>query len=211
MQLFSIPPVNLRMRPRTALVASADSSFRQRLAHQLAGLRWQVREVESGAQAWTEAETAAPDAIIVDSWLPDLDMSEFLSEFKESVSRSRSGNRRRRHHTGELCVVPIARNFSTHCTARRKRIRRCGMCPLRRTAPLRSRPGPPRHPSSICLLQVRIRRHLLFSLRGRPSPFSRAVPCPLPQSIPASACRSSWATPPACSTSAAGFGSWLRA
>ncbi len=83
MQLFSIPPVNLRTRPRTALVASADSSFRQRLAHQLAGLRWQVREVESGAQAWTEAETAAPDAIIVDSWLPDLDMSEFLSEFKE--------------------------------------------------------------------------------------------------------------------------------
>jgi DNA-binding NtrC family response regulator len=83
MQLFSIPPLNLRARPRTALVASADSSFRQRLAHQLAGLRWQVREAESGAQAWTQAETAAPDAVIVDSWLPDLDMREFLSEFKQ--------------------------------------------------------------------------------------------------------------------------------
>jgi len=82
MQLFSIPPLNLRTRPRTALVASADSSFRQRLAHQLAGLRWQVREAESGAQAWTQAETAAPDAVIVDSWLPDLDLGEFLSEFK---------------------------------------------------------------------------------------------------------------------------------
>ncbi len=75
--------MNLRTRPRTALVASADSSFRQRLAHQLAGLRWQVREVESGAEAWTEAETAAPDAVIIDSWLPDLEMGEFLNEFKE--------------------------------------------------------------------------------------------------------------------------------
>jgi DNA-binding NtrC family response regulator len=82
MQLFSIPPLNLRTRPRTALVASADANFRQRLAHVLAGLRWQVQEAESGAQAWTEAETAAPDAVIVDSWLPDLNLGEFLSEFK---------------------------------------------------------------------------------------------------------------------------------
>ncbi|MGH9561654.1 MAG: sigma-54 dependent transcriptional regulator, partial [Terracidiphilus sp.] len=33
--------------------------------------------------AWTEAETAVPDAVIVDSWLPDLDLCEFLNEFKE--------------------------------------------------------------------------------------------------------------------------------
>ncbi len=83
MQLVPVPPVNPRMRPRTALVASADRSFRQRLAHVLAGLRWQVREAEGGAQAWTEAEAALPDAVIVDSWLPDLDLGEFLGEFKE--------------------------------------------------------------------------------------------------------------------------------
>jgi DNA-binding NtrC family response regulator len=71
------------MRPRTALVASADRSFRQRLAHVLAGLRWQVREAEGGAQAWTEAEATPPEAVIVDSWLPDLDLGEFLSEFKD--------------------------------------------------------------------------------------------------------------------------------
>ncbi len=82
MQLFPVPAVNPRVRPRTALVASADRSFRQRLAHVLAGLRWQVREAEGGAQAWTEAEAALPDAVIVDSWLPDLDLGEFLSEFK---------------------------------------------------------------------------------------------------------------------------------
>jgi DNA-binding NtrC family response regulator len=70
------------IRPRTALVASADSSFRQRLSEILTGLRWQVREADGGAQAWSEAESAAPEAIIVDSWLPDLDLSEFLSDFR---------------------------------------------------------------------------------------------------------------------------------
>ena len=82
MQLFPVPSVTLPMRPRTALVASADRSFRQRLSHVLAGLRWQVREAEGGAQAWTEAEAALPDALIVDSWLPDLDVGEFLGEFR---------------------------------------------------------------------------------------------------------------------------------
>jgi CheY-like chemotaxis protein len=71
-----------RIRPRTALVASADGSFRQRLNAVLTGLRWQVREAEGGAQAWGEAMDALPQTIIVDSWLPDLDMAEFLREFR---------------------------------------------------------------------------------------------------------------------------------
>jgi len=69
-------------RTRTALIASADRSFRQRLTEILTGLRWQVREAEGGAQAWSEAETATPEAIIVDSWLPDLDLTEFLADFR---------------------------------------------------------------------------------------------------------------------------------
>jgi DNA-binding NtrC family response regulator len=73
-----------RGRSRSALVASADRSFRQRVAQTLTGLRWQVREVEGGAQAWAEADAALPEAIIVDSWLPDLEMSEFLKEFHGS-------------------------------------------------------------------------------------------------------------------------------
>ena len=75
---------SVRPHPRTALVASADRSFRQRIAETLTGLRWQVREAEGGAQAWAEAESAVPEAIIVDSWLPDLEMSEFLKEFRGS-------------------------------------------------------------------------------------------------------------------------------
>ncbi len=84
MQTVPVPllrPVPL-IRPRTALVASADSSFRQRLSEILTGLRWQVREAEGGAQAWSEAEASTPEAIIVDSWLPDLDLSEFLADFR---------------------------------------------------------------------------------------------------------------------------------
>jgi len=64
------------------LVASADRSFRQRLTEILTGLRWKVREAESGAQAWGEAEIAVPEAIVVDSWLPDLDLAEFLTDFR---------------------------------------------------------------------------------------------------------------------------------
>jgi DNA-binding NtrC family response regulator len=84
-----------RIRPRTALVTSADRSFRQRLAEILTGLRWQVREADGGAQAWAEAEAAAPEAIIVDSWLPDLDLAEFIKDFRGSfplVDLVTSGN-----------------------------------------------------------------------------------------------------------------------
>ena len=78
----SVLPLASRIRPRTALVASNDRSFRQRLSETLSGLRWQVREAEGGAQAWAEAELAPPEAVIVDSWLPDLDLAEFLKDFR---------------------------------------------------------------------------------------------------------------------------------
>jgi len=84
MQPAPVPllPFASRARTRTALIASADSSFRQRLSEILTGLRWQVREAEGGAQAWKEAELAVPEAVIVDSWLPDLDLAEFLAGFR---------------------------------------------------------------------------------------------------------------------------------
>jgi len=86
MQSSTVPvlPTSVRVKPRTALVASADASFRQRLANVLGGLRWQVREAAGGAQAWAEAGASTPEAMIVDTWLPDLELSEFLSEFRGS-------------------------------------------------------------------------------------------------------------------------------
>ncbi|HWG19166.1 MAG TPA: sigma-54 dependent transcriptional regulator [Terracidiphilus sp.] len=83
-----VPPLPLaRIRPRTAILASSDGSFRKRLEQTLTGLRWQVREAETGAQAWAAAETSTPEAVIVDSWLPDLDLNEFLRDFRSSFPR----------------------------------------------------------------------------------------------------------------------------
>ena len=78
----STPASGTRVRCRSALVASADASFRQRLSENLSGLRWQVREAEGGADAWTQALSVPPEAVIVDSWLPDLDLAEFVREFR---------------------------------------------------------------------------------------------------------------------------------
>ncbi len=80
----SAPVSSVRVRIRTALIASADGSFRQRLSETLTGLRWQVREAEGGADAWRQAQLAVPEAMIVDSWLPDLDLAEFVRDFRDS-------------------------------------------------------------------------------------------------------------------------------
>jgi DNA-binding NtrC family response regulator len=77
-------PLASRTRSRTVILASSDASFRRRVSEVLTGLRWQVHEAEGGAQAWAEASAVVPEAIIVDSWLPDLDVEEFLSEFRAS-------------------------------------------------------------------------------------------------------------------------------
>jgi DNA-binding NtrC family response regulator len=73
-----------RTRMRTAVIASADRSFRHRLSETLTGLRWRVDEAAGGAEAWAAAAQAAPEAIIVDSWLPDIELNEFLKDFSES-------------------------------------------------------------------------------------------------------------------------------
>src|ERR1700760_3711665 len=68
---------------RTAVLASADFSFRQRVRDTLAGLRWQVREAAGGAEALAHLESAGAEIMIVDSWLPDLEIREFVAEFEK--------------------------------------------------------------------------------------------------------------------------------
>jgi DNA-binding NtrC family response regulator len=67
---------------RTAVLASADLSFRQRVRDALTGLRWQVREASGGAEALSHLDSAPAEAVIVDSWLPDLEIGEFIAEFE---------------------------------------------------------------------------------------------------------------------------------
>jgi len=64
---------------RTVVLASADAALRQRLRASLTGLRWQVREASGGAEAMAQLEDARSEALLVDSWLPDLEVGEFAS------------------------------------------------------------------------------------------------------------------------------------
>ncbi len=64
---------------RTVVLASADVGLRQRLRISLMGLRWQVREAGGGAEAMAQLEDSRSEALLVDSWLPDLEVGEFAS------------------------------------------------------------------------------------------------------------------------------------
>ena len=69
--------------PRTAALASADISFRQRVRDALTGLRWQVREAAGGAEALAHLDASPAETVILDSWLPDLEIQEFIAEFEK--------------------------------------------------------------------------------------------------------------------------------
>ena len=64
---------------RTVVLASADAELRHRLRTSLTGLRWQVREAAGGAEAMAQLEDARSEALLVDSWLPDLEVGEFAT------------------------------------------------------------------------------------------------------------------------------------
>ena len=67
---------------RTVVLASADAGLRQRLRVSLTGLRWQVREAGGGAEAMAQLEASRPEALLVDSWLPDLEVGEFAGQIR---------------------------------------------------------------------------------------------------------------------------------
>ncbi len=67
---------------RTAVLVSADISFRQRLAETLTGMRWKVREASGGAEALWYLEEASSEALLLDSWLPDLDAGDLAEQLR---------------------------------------------------------------------------------------------------------------------------------
>jgi len=67
---------------RSVILASADLSFRQRVRDALTELRWQVREAGGGAETLACLEAAPAEAVVLDSWLPDLEVQEFVAEFE---------------------------------------------------------------------------------------------------------------------------------
>ena len=64
---------------RTVVLVSADASLRQRLREALHGMRWRVREAGGGAAALAHLEEAPAEALLLDSWLPDLEVDEYAA------------------------------------------------------------------------------------------------------------------------------------
>jgi DNA-binding NtrC family response regulator len=67
---------------RTVVVVSADPGLRAKLGERLVGLRWRVREASGGAQAMMLLETQPTEAMLVDNWLPDLEVGEFAAHVR---------------------------------------------------------------------------------------------------------------------------------
>ncbi|MGA8160671.1 MAG: sigma-54 dependent transcriptional regulator [Acidobacteriaceae bacterium] len=67
---------------RTAILTSADLSFRQRVRDALIDLRWQVVEASGGAETLACLDRAPAETVVLDSWLPDLEIQEFIAEFR---------------------------------------------------------------------------------------------------------------------------------
>jgi DNA-binding NtrC family response regulator len=64
---------------RTALVVSADMGLRHRVAVSLKTLRWQVQEFGGGAEALLRLAQGGCEAMLLDGWLPDLEVGEFAA------------------------------------------------------------------------------------------------------------------------------------
>jgi DNA-binding NtrC family response regulator len=67
---------------RTVILTSADVSFRSRVRDALRALRWQVREAAGGAETLACLDAAPAETVVLDSWLPDLEIREFVAEFE---------------------------------------------------------------------------------------------------------------------------------
>lgn len=73
---------DVRLTPRSVVLATADAALRTKLTHDLMGMRWTVRAAGGGAEAMAQVENLRPEALLVDSWLPDLEVQEFSAQMR---------------------------------------------------------------------------------------------------------------------------------
>ncbi len=65
---------------RLVVLASADATLRTRVAETLRGLRWEVREAAGGAELFAQMDASSAGTVLLDSWLPDLEVEECVRE-----------------------------------------------------------------------------------------------------------------------------------
>jgi DNA-binding NtrC family response regulator len=87
----------------SAVVASPDSAFRTKLIESLRVRNCTVQEARGGAEALAKLEAGGCQALLLDHWLPDLDIAEFLHivkrrhpQLKVVIINSRTGAPARR-------------------------------------------------------------------------------------------------------------------
>jgi DNA-binding NtrC family response regulator len=68
--------------PSSAIVASADKELRKRILRRLRAQRWTVEEAMGGAEALSLVEDGVFGALLLDRWLPDLEVSELVEIVK---------------------------------------------------------------------------------------------------------------------------------
>ena len=74
------PSVQTPVQQRSVIIVIPDADLRHRLCQRLVSLRWHVLSAAGGAEAMVHLGEAAPEAMIVDHWLPDLDADEFTGQ-----------------------------------------------------------------------------------------------------------------------------------
>ncbi|MGH9353328.1 MAG: response regulator, partial [Terriglobia bacterium] len=67
----------------SAIIASSDDNFRRRLIDSLRSAQCSVQEAHGGAEALAQLEEGSYQALLLDNWLPDLDVNEILSIVKK--------------------------------------------------------------------------------------------------------------------------------
>ncbi len=70
---ISPPPAASR-----AVIASPDAAFRSSVRETLQGIRWQLDEAQGGAEALFKIDSHTCQALLLDSWLPDLNVNELV-------------------------------------------------------------------------------------------------------------------------------------
>jgi DNA-binding NtrC family response regulator len=63
-------------------VVSADVAFRHGLCERLAALRWRVGQASGGAEALLHLEAQPVTVLLLDAWLPDLEVREFSAHVR---------------------------------------------------------------------------------------------------------------------------------
>ncbi|MGO8731166.1 MAG: sigma-54-dependent transcriptional regulator [Terriglobia bacterium] len=78
-------PSDCRLAPEArsaAIVASANAAFRKRILKWLGARSWTVEEAVGGAEALSLVEERTFKALLLDRWLPDLDVPELVDIIK---------------------------------------------------------------------------------------------------------------------------------